>query len=82
MKLAGEKTFLEEEGGEGEGRGGGGGGRATLLETVVLEETHKVSWGQVEEDVLEVEHNSKPEATLQVATLKDDGKQNANGIIG
>lgn len=44
-------------------------GMDTLPEAVMLEEINEVSRSQIEEDVLEIEENCKPEACLQVASL-------------
>lgn len=53
------------------------------LETVVLEEKDEVSRRQVQEDVLQVEQEGKPETTFQIAPLefKSDIKRKGMSLL-
>ena len=35
----------------------------------MLEKVHKIRWGDIEENMLEIEQTSEPKGTLQVTTL-------------
>lgn len=42
----------------------------TGLEAVVLEEVDEIGWSKVQEDVLQIEQDGKPEGSLHIPTLR------------